>query len=306
MKKKYNFATMPFESYAQRLKCSKKSVILLYGATFFVFLSCSLPKSRSATIQSSYYTDSIFSVQLNEYRLHNIYLPAGFNEKVNYPILYTTDGAPVAFSNFLKISLDSLISNQTINHIIVVVSHCNQKIADSTSKRFSDGSFVHVAFRNYDYIRFSAPSQNPNLAKRFMQHLMYFTQELIPTIESQLNQKPTKLERYFYGVSNGAGFGISMMNLHPEIIGTYICFSPFGAGIKKSVWNKDLIYPKLIVKFGSQEKDHFHEFLKHLNPIYENCQTQLEIEEYEGGHDLKIWNKKLLDVLVQLFAVEKH
>lgn len=298
---------MPFKHNIHKFLFLKMAFKILSSAVFLVLLSCSLQKSRIISDkQSSYYTDSIFSFHLNEYRLHNIYLPTGFDKKLNYPVLYATDGGPIIYNTWLREKLDSLIDHKIIKPIVVVESHCNTKIADSTSIRLTDGSFVRVAFRNYDYVRFSAPSQNPNLAKRFMQHLAYFTKELIPTIEESLNQKVSSSNRYFYGVSNGGGFGIGMMNLHPELIGTYICFSPFGAGIEKSDWSKYLTYPKFFLKYGSLEKAHLHENIQHLNTIYENCKNQLDIEEYAGGHDLNIWNEKLIEVLVKLFAFEKH
>ena len=101
-----------------------------------LFISC---KSNKAIVEteSQYFTDSMYSKSLSEYRKHNIYLPKGFDSKKNYPIVYATDGFTINENSFFFFILDSLIKNNIIKPIIFVESHCNTKIADSTSSTFA-------------------------------------------------------------------------------------------------------------------------------------------------------------------------
>ena len=218
-----------------------------------LFISC---KSNKITVEtdSKYYTDSIYSNSLSEYRKHNIYLPKGFNPNINYPIVYATDGNDIKGNNFIKKPLDSLIKNNIIKPIIYIESHSNNIIADSTSTTLDDGTKVKLQFRNFEYVDNDSYTQDlKHLSNRFKNHMFYFENELISNVEKKLNQSNTKENRYFYGVSNGAGFGMSLLNKHPELIGTYLCFSTFGGDIQTNTWKKDFIYPNLYLIFGIQE-----------------------------------------------------
>ena len=144
-----------------------------------LFISC---KSNKAIVEtdSKYYTDSIYSNSLSEYRKHNVYLPKGFNAKNDYPIVYATDGFTINKNSFLKKSLDSLINNNIIRPIIFIESHSNNKIADSTSTTLGDGTKVRLQFRNFEYVDNDSSTQDlKHLSNRFKNHMFYFENELI-------------------------------------------------------------------------------------------------------------------------------
>jgi enterochelin esterase-like enzyme len=265
-----------------------------------LFISC---KSSKNTIisESLYYTDSIYSKSLSEYRKHNIYLPKGFESKKNYPIIYKTDGITIDERRFYKKTLDSLINNKIIHPIILIESYCNTKIADSTSTTLGDGKKVKFQYRNFEYVK--TPTTDSLLAKRFDNHMIFFKTELISNIEKQLNQSKSKNDRYFYGVSNGAGFGMSLLNKHPELIGTYLCFSTFGGDIKTNTWKKDIKYPNLYMIYGSKEPDFLKEESQIMKKVYLDSNSFTEIRSFDGGHDYKIWNKELINLLTKLFSI---
>ena len=96
-----------------------KNIFVLLIVTLFI--SCKSDKNIVVT-ESKYYTDSIYSNSLSEYRKHNVYLPKGFNSKNNYPIVYATDGNNIEGNNFIKKPLDSLINNKIIKPIIYIES----------------------------------------------------------------------------------------------------------------------------------------------------------------------------------------
>jgi predicted alpha/beta superfamily hydrolase len=124
---------------------------------------------------------------------------------------------------------------------------------------------------------------------------------LITEIEKKYNQDHGKMNRYFYGVSNGAGFGMSLLNSNPEVIGTYFCFSTFGGDIESNSWNKKIIYPNLYLKYGSDE----HFFLKNdaafLKVKYKKTHSFLEVKEFKGGHNNLYWNQEFIEIISKLF-----
>ncbi|WP_055437590.1 alpha/beta hydrolase [Lacinutrix algicola] len=276
----------------------------LIGILGILTTSCESQKSTTIS-KSEFFTDSIYSKQLSEYRKHNVYLPKGFDKDKKYPILYATDGNEIKEKSFYKITLDSLIDNRIIKPIILVVSHSNNKIADSTSVTMGNGDKVYLQFRNFEYINDNAStSKDSLLANRFKNHMLYFNNELISNVENKFNQKLNKQNRYFYGVSNGAGFGLSLLNNYPTTIGTFLCFSTFGGDIQSNTWKQNVDYPKLYLEFGSKEPFFLKEDADFLKSKYKELNLFAEINEYDGGHDYKKWNERFIGIISQILATE--
>jgi len=281
----------------KKLRMKIKIGILIIGILGVLSISCDSKKSTELS-NSEFFTDSIYSKHLNEYRKHNIYLPQGFNDKKEYPIIYATDGSEIREKSFYKTTLDSLIENQIIKPVILIVSHSNNKIADSTSVTLGNGNKVKLGYRNFEYINdYAKTSRDSTLINRFKNHMQYFSDELISNVENKLNQKPNKRNRYFYGVSNGAGFGLSLLNTYPNKIGTYLCFSTFGGDIQENVWKDDTDYPKLYLQYGSEEPFFLKEDAEFLKSKYEELNLTANINEYDGGHDNKKWNEKFIEII---------
>ena len=134
-----------------------------------------------------------------------------------------------------------------------------------------NGEKVYLQYRNFEYVKHSnIENVKPKLADRFEKHMRYFNHELITNIEEQFNQKLDKKDRYFYGVSNGAGFGMSLLNKHPNTIGTYLCFSTFGGNIRSNTWKDDTEYPKLYMEYGSGEHSFLREVANYLKKSMRN------------------------------------
>ncbi len=280
------------------------SKLIIFGFIGLSLFSCQREKSKIIS-ESKFYTDSIFSNHLNEYRKHNVFLPKGFDKDKKYPILYATDGNEIKEKSFYKTTLDSLIDNRIIKPVILVVSHSNNKIADSTSVKMGNGNKVYLQFRNFEYINDNAStSKDSLLAKRFINHMLYFNDELISNVENKFSQKLNKENRYFYGVSNGAGFGLSLLNNHPNTIGTYFCFSTFGGDIQSNTWKENVDYPKLYLQYGSKEPSFLKEDAEFLKSKYEELNLSAEINEFDGGHDYKKWNEKFTETISKILATE--
>jgi enterochelin esterase-like enzyme len=249
---------------------------------------------------SKYFTDSIYSNFLGEYRKINIYLPPNFKEGEKYPIIYATDGDIIDSLSHYKREFDSLITNGLTKPFIFVESYCNFKIADFRLTGNNDTIFL--SYRNYEYVESNCQSSLiPELKELFNKHLYYFTKELIPLFESKYKLNIFKKERLFYGFSNGAGFGVNLLSKNQDIIGTYICFSTVGAfAYYKFDWDKSKKYPKLIMKYGKDEEFFAGEGSKTIAKFYKKTKSPFSLEVYQGGHDRKIWNVLLIKTLDEL------
>jgi enterochelin esterase-like enzyme len=284
-------------------KSMRKIGIVIIGIIGLSLISCQSKKSTSNS-ESKFFTDSIFSENLNEYRKHNVYLPKGFDSQKKYSIIYATDGSKSIEKSFYKSVMDSLIENKIIKPSIYIGSHSNSKIADS-SGTLGNGDTMYLAYRYFEYLnQYSEGYNDPKLANRFKNHMQYFNDELISTVENKFNQKITKDNRYFYGVSNGAGFGLHLLNTHPERIGTYLCFSTFGGAIQTNAWKNNVDYPKLYIEYGSEEPIFLKQDAEFLKSKYEELNLVAEFNEYDGGHDYKIWNEKFIEIISKVLATE--
>ena len=282
----------------------RKTLIFTIGIIVLSIISCQSNKLES-NLESEYFTDSIYSKHLNEYRKHNVYLPKGFNKEKAYPIIYKTDGGRIRENSFYKTTLDSLIDNKIIKPLILISSHANTKIADSTSVTRGNGDKVYLQYRNFEYTNnYVSTSKDSLLRGRFKNHKLYFKDELIPTVETKFNQKLNKEQRYFHGVSNGAGFGMSLLNSHPNIIGTYLCFSTFGGNTQTNAWKEGVEYPKVYLEYGSNEPFFLKEDAEFLKSKYDELDLELEINEFQGGHDHIIWQKKFIEIISKIFSTE--
>ena len=271
-------------------------ILTLLGTVCFSFQA---KKSRALT-DSQFYTDSIYSKNLGEFRKHNVYLPKGFNKQQQYPIIYATDGSTSLENNFFKVTLDSLIDNKIIRPIIYISSHSNWKIAYSTTNA-PDGEKINIDYRNFEYVEsFKFQTSDPDLSKRFENHLQYFKDELIPLVEREFNQSPQNEDRFFYGVSNGAGFGANLLNKHPDLIGTFICYSTLGSNVQRNEWHKGKKYPDLYLQYGDEESDVLKKESKNIAEKYKDSKSFIELEEYAGGHDYKKWNEGFIKTIGKL------
>lgn len=281
----------------------RKIGIVIIGIIGLSIISCQSKKSISNS-ESKFFTDSIYSKHLNEYRKHNVYLPKGFDNEKKYSIIYATDGSKSIENSSFKSVMDSLIENKIIKPSIYISSHSNSKIADS-SGTLGNGDTMYLAYRYFEYLnQYSEGNNNPELANRFKNHMRYFNNELISSVESKFNQKLTKEGRYFYGVSNGAGFGLHLLNNHPETIGTYLCFSTFGGDIQSSIWKENIDYPKLYLEYGSEEPFFLKDDADFLKEKFKSLNLFAEINEFQGGHDYKIWNEKFIEIISKILANE--
>ncbi len=257
---------------------------------------------------SQYFTDSIYSENLKEYRLFNVYLPKNYDSDLRYPVIFKTDGGKIenAHSSY-SLLLDSLIDNNRIKPIVLIEEHCNQKIAEYAQQGKSDS--VAIQYRNYEYVKSNSDhSSDSILSKTFDNHLHFFIDEFIPTTTTKYHLSNEKSMRHFYGTSNGAGFGVFLFNTNPDIIGTYICYSTLGSNTisfdrntKLLQWAKKTAYPTLYLKYGSLEPEFFKTESEAIVRKCKKTKIDYHLSIYDGGHDQNKWLKEFEKQLIQLF-----
>ena len=123
----------------------------------------------------------------------------------------------------------------------------------------------------------------------------------MPHIEENLNLDLNREKRYFYGVSNGAGFGMSLLNSNPELIGTYICLSTFGGDIQENQWNGNIKYPKIYLRYGSEEPEFLKLDANFLKTTFDELNQPINIKSFEGGHDYLKWHQEFENIIIELF-----
>ena len=278
----------------------KKSILIVFTISIILNLYSCKTKKAIITSESQYYTDSIYSKHLSEYRKHNIYLPKGFDKSKEYSIIYATDGNEKIENNAEKRMLDSLINNKLIRPVIYVASHNNNKKAQEVVDYNTKKSFYDT-YRTYEYTEFNVVDPpNADLEARFKNHMLYFKDEFIPAIEATLQTGTKKVNRLFYGYSNGAGFGINFLNKNPGIINTFICFSTLGSNYKNLAWDEKIKYPNLYIEYGNKEPVFFVRETESVIKNYEITNSFYQFQTFEGGHEKEKWDIELAKTLVKI------
>lgn len=252
-----------------------------------LFISCKTTETIG-TKDSQVITKTFYSVNLQEDRDITFYLPNGYNDSHELPIVYCTDGQIIV--NAYKKELDSLISNGVIPKIIIAGVHSNER----------DVKNSNYQFRHYEYIESWSDTDNELLNKIFQNHLKFFSEEVIEFAEEELNVSKISSNRIFYGTSNGAGFGVSLSAAFPSLFQKYICFSMAGGDFENISWPKEN-YPYFYLACGKEEPipfvmaaDEFHSYLDSNN--YDH-----DFYKFEGGHDRDKWKKEFVRILAMMY-----
>jgi len=282
------------------------TLIKILALFIFAATAASLPWQSSAKgspTPSQYYTDSIYSVHLKEFRKHNVYLPKAFDSTKSYPIIYATDAEDSLENSFMKDVLDSLIDHGIIPPTIYVGSHANTKAIANSRAQDENGMQMAMQYRNFEYVDYDeAMAGMPELKDRFKNHMRYFVEELIPGVERELHQRPDRSARIFYGYSNGAGFGATLLNRHPSLIGTFICYSTLGSKASENTWDPEITYPRLYLQYGDEEGQAFKQEAETLQEKYREVGSFCDLKSFDGAHDIAKWNEAFTKTISLILA----
>ncbi len=158
-------------------------------------------------------TDELYSKQLGEKRILNIYLPEGYNEKdtIHYPVIYLLDGG--ADEDFIHVA--GLVQFNSFEWINRVPKSIVVGIANTDRKR--DLSFTTTLAKDKETYPTTGGSA------RFM---AFIETELQPYIERNYKTNNTKT---LIGESLGGLFATEVLFKKPYLFNHYILVSP-------SVW----------------------------------------------------------------------
>lgn len=213
-------------------------------------------------------------------------MPESYNRETLYPVVYTTDGQLITAS--YKTSLDSLIKNKCIKPVVVIGVNSDETLCP-------DGRTEH---RNYEYIQ-NLYGGKDSLNLLFDKHLQFFSEEIFSYVESKYSVLKSKANRYFYGISNGADFGVTLAQLYPDLIGTYLLCSIVSGSKIPFAWNSDNC-PSFFLATGNEEYEGIREEAIRLSAYLAKIGIPFQLQFYTGGHERKLWEKQFIQTLPKM------
>ena len=212
-------------------------------------------------------TVQLFSTSLNQQRDLTIYQPQG---SISNKIIYFTDGAIV--EDIARTIHPSIINNE-LESVQLVGIHSD-----------------------YEY-RFQEYVKNAKSKKRFLEHLQFFTHEVPEFIEKETSNT----ERYLIGFSNGADFcnylGIYKSDWMNKILAlSGVAYFPSTIRSEK----RSNIYPEFVITSGTEEE--LHNKNLQLKRILRELGADVMYQEFEGGHEYKIWRNIIINFIKDEFG----
>lgn len=217
---------------------------------------------------------NIESKYLNESRELTIYLPKNFKQNKKYDVIYNTDGQFI--NDIFKSKLDSLFSLKNTKQFIIIGINSNEREIPNSQ----------LQYRNYEYVESNSKAKDAELGMRFKKHLDFFVNEVGQNVQNQLQFKIKN--KYFYGTSNGAGFGISLSKYYPKMFKKYILYSVAGANYINLNWNPKY-YPLFIIRYGDKEFLPLIENNLNLSQYLNEHHYKHIFSSYEGNHKKEDW-----------------
>lgn len=258
------------------------------SAVFIGLLAVSCSPKNQESFFEEYTIESNFTEMP---RTIGVYIPAGYDSRKTYPVIYMADGLVFTDGDY-RHSLDSMIEYGFIEPVIVACSYENKMRV----------SGYNMAYRNAEYVE-RLSDADATLRQLFDAHYKFFTQEFIPSIEKKYSVSKEREDRIFYGTSNSADFGLTLSMKNPELFSEYWCFSPVFSDISGyGMLNADNSYK---ICWGAKEEinasfDYFPSLVQSIRKRGGKVQSWV----YEGGHDRPIWQAEFTGLVSTRFAKE--
>jgi enterochelin esterase-like enzyme len=220
------------------------------------------------------------SAALEENRQVRILLPPGYQELISYPVIYCQDGEQ--FFNFGRIAtwMNRLIYDEGIQPAIIV------------------GVDVNTAVRTSEY--------SPEGA-RFEAYTRFFTQELLPFIESRYPVGTVPEDRIIAGDSLGGTVSLHLALNYRSLFCQVLSLS--GAFLQETrqriAEETDLSWLKLYMLIGTEEREvitergsfDFLEANRQTKKLLEARNCSLTYMEKPGKHIWGFWQNELPEAL---------
>jgi len=222
-----------------------------------------------------------YSKSLDESRSLTVYFPENFNLENYYNVIICTDGQLI--NELYKYKLDSIFSNNRISPFVIIGVNSNERIVQNS----------YLEYRNFEYLE-NMQSDDSDLNSRFERHLNFFVNEVNEYIKEELNLKINS--KFFYGVSNGAAFGVSIAKYYHELFSKYILYSMAGENYKNLKRNHSK-YPFFIIRYGNNEAKSLIKNNKKFSKYLTAKRYQHIMKSYKGGHNREDWlNLFIMDI----------
>jgi enterochelin esterase-like enzyme len=227
----------------------------------------------------------IRSRYLDEVKEIQVYLPPQYDETVTYPVLYLQDGDDYFNLGRIATQANQLIYEKHIRPVIMVA------VPVDKSKRTAE--YSPIGERNRLYLQF-------------------FTEELLPEIESEFPVDRTPDGRVVGGSSLGGTVSLHLALEYPEDFRQVL--SQSGAfleatidRIRQTVSLDDLVVYQSIGKAETAVPTHMGklDLLARNREVYRHLQdkqAQVHYVEKEGDHTWGLWQKDIPDALKTFFG----
>jgi enterochelin esterase-like enzyme len=226
-------------------------------------------------------TDVLLNSKLLGYQItYGIYLPAGIEKMTNVPVMYVTDGYEYLHPQLGNMAtvLDNLIAEKRIKPIAAVFVDHREPVNRSNNKR------MHELAMNATYLDF-------------------FTNELIPEIESKYPISAESKNRGIMGTSMGGLTATYFAFTKPDVFGL--------AGIQSpAFWTKPQIYqlcsnsanPTIKISMTSGLINDTSKESRKMKEVLQTNSCVYHYREVNEGHSWGNWRNLIDDVLVDLFG----
>lgn len=240
----------------------------------------------------SLHTIEMKSSYLNEMRTVHLYLQKDTSKLKNGIFFFCTDGQILLKDNYIKI-IDSLIIAKKICPINLILLESNENFIQN-----------NLQLRNLDYIKPKNDILDTSIWNlRFNNHMNYFLIELPDIIKSSFRIDVLNTNNYFYGCSNGAGFGVSLSSRNESFIDSYILFSEGGGDIDNFNDNMEKKL-KYYLAWGDEEPAPFRLSSLGKAQFFIENGFDVKLKEFSGGHNRIIWRNEFISFLINNFPYD--
>jgi len=242
--------------------------ILLFSSLFFT-LSC------VQTLEESKFEEFELTDSEGNTRVGGIYLPKGVNSKTTYPVIFMEDGLVFKECEF-KHMIDSLIDYGIINPIIVACSFENKMTIPGYT----------ISYRNAEFVDAIAKTDQ-ELTKLFDVHYSYFKDIFIPYINKKYPVSEKISDRFYFGTSNSADFGITLGMRDGDMFSEFWCYSPVYSDV--SQYGMLTAPASFRICWGAKEEVGMFDYFPTLIKDIRKRGGKVESWVFNGGHDRDWW-----------------
>lgn len=222
-------------------------------------------------VGSQYVESNLESQYTGDVRTIGVYLPDGYNKKNTYPTIYMADGISFNSGDYRHV-LDSLIGHGIIEPIIVSCSYNSKGVSASSSETF-----------NIDF----------------------FTEELMPFVESKYSVSSDRNDKVYYGISGSADAGLKISLTRQELMSEYWCFSPLNSDISfYSSLSESTAY-KIYWVNKDELKSSFDYFPSMVNSLRKRGGS-VKTKTLDTPSSTRVWREEFIKLVSTRFGVEQQ